>query len=234
MLVLPLLLVLACWLISQWAQGRYARMVLEGSKLTAPGGATGKEMAIEFLQEQGVTDVQVVEHQALVSNYFDPARRRLFLRKEHSQGVTLAAWIIAMHEAAHALQTGENLDALRWRQSCIRMSRYLPTLSLFAIGAAMFFIKMPFRTAFLLFAACLSLIMMMNLGTLAVEKHASKLLREWLEKRFDRQPVLLEKLLEMLSSVTTRELGDLSQSARYFFFSALPGSGKLRPRTEKR
>jgi uncharacterized protein len=233
MLVAPLILVIACWLVSQWAHGRYTRMLVEGGKIAAPGGATGKEMALEFLRDQGVTDVQVVEHQALVSNYFDPVRRRLFLRKEHAQGNTLAAWVVAMHEAAHALQTGENLDALRWRQSCIRMSRYLPMLSLIAAAAAMFFIKMPFRTAFLLFAGSVALIMMMNVGTMAVEKQASQLLREWLEKRFARQPTLLEKLLEMLGCMTTRELGDLGQSARYFFFSALPGSGKLRPRGEK-
>jgi hypothetical protein len=40
---------------------------------------------------------------------------------------------------------------------------------------------------------------------------------------------LLEKLESIIGPVCTRELGDLVQSPRYFFFSALPGSGKSRP-----
>jgi uncharacterized protein len=213
MLVMPLLLVIACWVISQWA-----------------AGATGQEMALEFLSAMEVKDVQVIEHNAMVSDYFDPTRRRLFLRKEHAQGTTLAAWTVAMHEAAHALQTTEDMDALRWRQSCIRMSRYLPTLTAILVAAAMFLMKMPFRTAFMLGAGCLALILMMNLGTLAIEKNANQRLLLWLTDRFSRQPALLDKLENLLGPMATRELGDLAQSPRYFFFSALPGSGKLRPR----
>jgi hypothetical protein len=37
------------------------------------------------------------------------------------------------------LQTGDSLGELKWRQSCIRMSRYLPTLAVLLIaGLALF------------------------------------------------------------------------------------------------
>jgi hypothetical protein len=72
-------------------------------------------------------------------------RRRLFLSRDIREGSTLAAWALALHEAAHALQTGEDRDALLWRRTCVRLTRYIPVLALFGVVAMMFFMKLPFR-----------------------------------------------------------------------------------------
>jgi uncharacterized protein len=230
MLLVPMLLFIASWLVSQWARGRYQNMLSENLRINAPGGATGGQMALEFLKDQGVTDVQVVIHNAMVSDYFDPSRRRLFLRKDVAEGTSLAAWAIAMHEAAHALQTGEQMDALKWRQTTIRLTRYMPIFVLLAAGLMMAFMKVPFRLALMFGAAGIALLMAMNAGSIGVEKQANAKLRAWLETRFARQPSLLEKLDELIGPVATRDLGDLVLAPRYFFFSALPGSGSARPK----
>jgi uncharacterized protein len=230
MTALPILLILICWLISQWARSRYDGMLKENLGVNAPGGASGAEMALEFLKAHEVNDVQVVVHNATVSDYFDPGRRRLFLRKDVAEGSTLGAWAVALHEAAHALQTGEELDALRWRQSCIRMTRYLPVLIMVGVALLMFLLKMRFQPALMMGAGGLAVLQMMNAGTLAVERNANVRLRRWLEEKFSRQPALLDRLESIIGPVATRELGDLTQSGRYFFFSALPGSGSARPK----
>lgn len=213
----------------RWAQARHAAMMLKGSRVNAPTAHTGGEIALVFLKSEGIEDVQVVEHDALITNYFDPVRRRLFLRGEVARGTTLTAWSIALHEAAHALQTGDSLGELKWRQSCIRMSRYLPTLAVLIItGMTLFKVLMP-RYAIFIAAGVLLLLLLLNLGSVPTELNANKRLRRFLEEHLKNHGQAHERLNELLFCMAIRETGDLLSSPRYFFLSALPGTGKSRP-----
>ncbi|WP_395737072.1 zinc metallopeptidase [Prosthecobacter sp.] len=215
--------------IARWAQGRHESMMLKGFRATAPTAHTGAEIALMFLKAEGVEDVKIVEHNAVVTDYFDPVRRSLFLRREVAEGTTLAAWAIALHEAAHALQTGESLGELKWRQSCIRMSRYVPTAAVFVIiGLIIARILVP-RIALLVLAAAFALVLLLNLGSVPLEFNANKRLRRFLDSHLKNFPQAAGRLDELLFSMAIREVGDLLRSPRYFFFSALPGTGKLRP-----
>jgi hypothetical protein len=113
-----------------------------------------------------VTDVQTVKHNGIVTNYYDPGRRRLYLHGDILSGKTLSCWALALHEAAHALQKGEDGDSFQWRRTCIRLTRYVPMLAVFGTAALMFFMKIPFRNSMMIFIAICVLIMLMNLGTL--------------------------------------------------------------------
>ncbi|HBJ87043.1 MAG TPA: hypothetical protein DDZ88_24930 [Verrucomicrobiales bacterium] len=213
----------------RWAQARHAGMMLKGSRVNAPTAHNAGEIALVFLKSEGIEDVQIVEHNALVTNYFDPARRRLFLRSDVAQGTTLTAWAIALHEAAHALQTGDSLGELKWRQSCIRMSRYLPTLAVLVItGMTLFKVLMP-RNALFIAAGVLLLLLLLNLGSVPTELNANKRLRRFLEEHLKNHGQAHERLNELLFCMAIRETGDLLSSPRYFFLSALPGTGKSRP-----
>ena len=230
MLVLPLLLVVAAIVVSKWALGRYQSKAALGRQAQAPENRTGEQMALEFLEAHGVLDVQVVAHNGVVTNYYDPTRRRLFLSDDVRQGASLYAWAMAMHEAAHALQTGDDKDALMWRRTCIRLLRYTPTLAGFVALAAMFFLKIPARNVLFGFAGACALVMLLNLGTVALEYNANTRLRNWLEGRLGRHPTALDRIDMLLSAIATRELGDLVLSPRYFFFTALPGTSSSRPK----
>ncbi len=140
--------------VARWAQARHGSMMLKGFRANAPTAHTGGEIALMFLKSEGVDDVQIIEHNAVVTDYFDPTRRRLFLRRDVAQGTTLSAWAIALHEAAHALQTGEALGELKWRQSCIRMSRYIPMAAVFAIIGLMIARILIAKNAILLSCCC--------------------------------------------------------------------------------
>jgi len=172
--------------------------------------------------------VVVVEHNSTVTDYFDPGRRRLFLSPEVAQGVTMAAWAVALHEAAHATQRGEAEGELKWRQTVIKLTRYGPVFTALA-AAALLFIKFPPKLAFMAWIVSCVLFLLLNLGTLAIEFNANARLRRFLEKHLERWPDAREKLQGYLSRVAMREVGDLLRSPRYFFFSALPGSGSSRP-----
>ncbi len=215
--------------VARWAQGRHESTMLKGFRATAPTAHTGGEIALMFLKSEGVGDVEIVEHNAVVTDYFDPTRRRLFLRRDVAQGTTLSAWAIALHEAAHALQTGETLGELKWRQSCIRMSRYIPTAAVFVIVALMIARILVPRIAILIVAAVFTLLLLLNLGSVPLEFNANKRLRRFLDEHLKNHPQASGRLDELLFGMAIREVGDLLRSPRYFFLSALPGTGKLRP-----
>lgn len=231
-MVFIVLLVLAALAfgISQWAAGKYAMMMAKGARVTSPTAYTGQEIALKFLESEGVMDVQVVEHDGVVTDYFDPVRRRLFLRHSTAQGTTLSTWATALHEAAHALQTGdEGLGELKWRQSVIRMCRYIPVAAfLLIVGLMIGRIFVP-RVGVLVFAGVFGLLAMLNLGTVMIEFAANRRLRAFLDKHLERHPQAQQRLGELLFCMAIREVGDILRSPRYFFLSALPGAGKSRP-----
>lgn len=216
--------------ICQWAAGRHAYLMAKGGRVTSPTAYNGREIALNFLQSEGVMDVQIVEHNGLVTNYFDPVRRRLFLNHTAAEGTNLSAWATALHEAAHALQSdGEGLAELKWRQSIIRMCRYLPVAAIAASIALMIGRVFVPRTAMLVLAAVFGLLVFLNLGTVMIEFGANKRLRDFLDNHLKRHPQARQRLDELLFCMAIREVGDILRSPRYFFLSALPGSGKSRP-----
>jgi Zn-dependent membrane protease YugP len=182
-----------------------------------------------FFNFEGVSDVEIIEHNGTVTNYYDPARRRLFLSREVGQGTTMAAWTIALHEAGHAVQEGDALKDFQWRQSVIKLNRYAPTLAAVLAAGGMILLKFPARFALIgLLAICLG-ILLLNLGTLSVEFRANASLRRFLEKHLTKWPSALERLQGYLQRAATREVGDMLRSPRYFLFSAMPSSGTVRP-----
>jgi len=214
---------------SRHAHARYESAISAGRRQQAPLPFTGEEIALEFLKASGVTDVLVVEHNGVVTDYFDPARRRLFLRAEFKDGRHLAAWAVALHEAAHALQTGDALAELKWRRSCIKMTRYVPTLTGILLVALMFLKAIPFRAALMGAIATWAVVLLLNIGTLAIERNANLRLRNFIDERLRQHPDAQDQLEFILSATSIREVGDLLRSPRYFFFSALPGTSKTRP-----
>jgi Zn-dependent membrane protease YugP len=228
MLAIFIVILLLCFGVCQWAAGRYAQVTEEGMKERAPTAHTGAEMVKLFLAYEGVADVEIIEHEGMASDYFDPRRRRLFLQPRVARGTSMGAWAIALHEAAHALQTEEALGDLKWRQTVIRLNRYGPVFGLLGV-VGMIFLRFPPRFAVAGLVAICVMLLLLNIGTLAVEYNANARVRQFLEKHLQRFPDAQDRLLSHLSRVALKEVGDLLRSPRYFFLSALPGSGKIRP-----
>ncbi len=233
MLAILIILIVLILGVSRYAAQRFADNIAEGRTMPAPEGLTGEQIATEFLRDNMAGDVQIIAHEAMVSDYYDPSRRRLFLRKSTREGKDLGAWAVALHEAGHALQkSGDedaDVDALKWRQTCIRMMRYLPTAVAIIAFGFMLMRRLPPRFALMAVIGVCAMTLLLSIGTLAIEFNANKRVRLWLEDRLARRPEAFDRLEPILASVAIRELGDLTRSPSFFFFSALPGSGKIRP-----
>ncbi len=229
LLIIAILLVTIALMASRHATTRYQQAMARARQTRAPYAHTGAEIARLFLKQEGITDVEILPHQAIVTDYFDPSRRRLFLSRRVHDETTLAAWAVALHEAAHALQDRDTPGEFRWRQTIIRLNRYGPTLIALLLGTVTVLKMLPARIALILFGLAWTGLFCLNAGTLAIEWNANLRLRRFLDEHLASYPDTRDQLDRLLPTVATRELGDTAASPRYFFLSALPGTTKLRP-----
>ncbi len=228
-LLIVIAVIAISFFVSRAAGQRFKQAMARAQNSKAPFAHNGAEIAQLFLASEGIHDVECVPHQGIVTDYFDPRRRRLFLSRRTADSTSLAAWAVALHEAAHATQCGDALGELKWRQSCIRMARYLPTLMALVLAILTVLKVVHPRIALLIFGAIWAALFLLNLGTLAIEWNANLRLRRFLDQHLASYPDAREQLDRLLATVATRELGDQVNSPRFFFLSALPGTSKLRP-----
>ena len=230
MLAIPVILLLLSIGIARYAAQRHEAALRTGARHGMPGGQTAAEAAREFLDANEAKDVQILEHTAMVSDYFDPKRRTLFLTRATLNGTDAGSWAVALHEAAHATQEGDALKALNWRQGNIRLARYGPTLVAVVCLALTFLKRLPFRSTLLICGVLFALIMLANALSMPVEFNASRRVQAWIDEKLRKHPALQELFANLLSGVAWRDTGVFVRSPLYFIFSLLPGGGKLRPR----
>jgi Zn-dependent membrane protease YugP len=169
----------------------------------------------------------------------------LFLRSETHDGYDLAAWGVALHEAAHALQQGEEKGALEWRQTCISLSRYLPVAAAAAALSIVVFLKRPARFGLIIFAAACVVALLLNIGTLAIEFNANKrvLRSDHLEQEGSERPGAHQWRTGRTSSLAA-DIGGVPSAAVSLFSPMLgaflptatvnPGKSRPNPRRECR
>lgn len=137
-------------------------------------GLTGGEAAAHILRAAGIRDVEILHHDEMLGDHYDPLRKRLVLSTANYYGQTPAALGVAAHECGHALQHQQAYKPLMWRMAAVGATTYanqvvmwLPLLGIFTgliqplVGAT-------------IMAAAWGVIMAFNLVTLPVEFDASR------------------------------------------------------------
>lgn len=198
--------------------------------MKSPDGQTAAAVAREFLDAGGASDVRIVEHAGLVTDYFDPARRTLFLHPDVMNNASGAAWSIALHEAAHAMQAETMRTALDMRRSNIKMTRYVPGLTALAVVVLGFLRRPPFGIGWRLLALVWFVVMLLNALSLPVEFNASRRALVFLEGKLRGNDKLLERFARLLNGIAWRDTAAFLRSPVYCLFGVLPVGGTLRPR----
>lgn len=78
-------------------------------------GISGQEVARKILDENGLSNIYVVETKGNLTDHYDSARKVVRLSTEVFHGESIAAAAIAAHECGHAIQDKENYFMLRLR-----------------------------------------------------------------------------------------------------------------------
>lgn len=168
------IMAIATMALSLWAAARVKSVYRKYSRVPVRSGLTGAEAAWRILAAAGIRDVEIVEHDEMLGDHYDPLRKRLVLSRDNYRGSSPAALGVAAHECGHALQHAEAYAPLTWRMAAVGATTFASQIVMWLpILGIMTGLIQPMLGATIL-AAAWGVIMLFNLVTLPVEFDASR------------------------------------------------------------
>ena len=169
-----LLLIIGTFALSLWAAWRVKRVYRRYSEVPASHGASGAQVAAAVLESAGIRDVEIVEHDEMLGDHYDPMHKRLVLSSANYHGRSLAALGVAAHECGHAIQHKIAYAPLHWRMAAVGVTTYANQIVMWLPLLGMFTGLIQPLTGGLIMCAAWGIIMLFNLVTLPVEFDASR------------------------------------------------------------
>lgn len=111
--------ILGVGMVLSLAAGGYVKYRFSrGRDVALSSRMSGADVARAILREQGITDVQVQEHQGFLSDHYNPMEKTLNLSPEVYRGRDAAAAGVAAHEVGHAVQHAHG-DLTMWGRTIL-------------------------------------------------------------------------------------------------------------------
>ena len=140
---------------------------------------TGQEVARKILDENGLTNVHVVEVKGELSDHYDPSAQVVRLSTDIYHGETVAAMAVAAHECGHAIQDKVDYKFMKIRSSLVPIINLISYLGYFTVIVSL----IAGITGYLMIGILIILAtLVFQLVTLPVEFDASKRALKELEK----------------------------------------------------
>jgi Zn-dependent membrane protease YugP len=92
------------FIITMYAQTKVKRTFARYSQVRSRAGLTGAQVAQRILSHNGIADVQIEESRGLLSDHYDPIKKKLRLSEGIYRSNSVAALGVAAHEVGHAIQ----------------------------------------------------------------------------------------------------------------------------------
>ena len=169
-----MILFVATLALSLFAAARVKSVYHRFSRSTVFSGRTGAEAAALILRQSGIYDVEITHHDEMLSDHYDPLRKRLVLSSQNYFGSSPAALGVAAHECGHAIQHASAYQPLHWRMAAVGITTYASQVVMWLPLLGVFTGLIQPMVAATLLAAAWGIIMLFNLVTLPVEFDASR------------------------------------------------------------
>lgn len=124
-------------LIMALAQAKVSSAYNKYSKVYNSKGITGRDVAFEILQQNGLSYIQINEVRGHLSDHYNPSNKTLNLSSEIYNGRSVAALAVAAHECGHALQHKEGYGPLMMRNAIIPVCNFSQSIGWVAIVAGL-------------------------------------------------------------------------------------------------
>ena len=128
---------------------------------------------MRILSQEGIYDVEIVEHDQALGDHYDPTHKRLVLSRETFHGTSAAALGVAAHECGHAMQHKQAYAPLQLRMASVGLTMFASQIVLWLPLLGMFTGFLNTGVALTLVASAWGILMLFNLITLPVEFDAS-------------------------------------------------------------
>jgi Zn-dependent membrane protease YugP len=229
MSLLAILLFVGTMALSLWASVRVRQVYSQFSRLPASSGSTGAETAARILREEGIYDVEIVEHDQSLGDHYDPAHKRLVLSSDNFHGTSAATLGVAAHECGHAIQHQQGYAPLQWRMASVGLTMFASQIVLWLPLLGMFTGFLNTGMALILIASAWGILMLFNLITLPVEFDASARARLVLRQTGLIQTIEEERAVaKVLRAAAWTYVAAFITSLAYFLLHLLPLLGGRR------
>ena len=175
MLILLFLFTLGISLAASW---RVKRVYARYSEVPMSTGARGVDAAAQILERAGIYDVEILEHDELLGDHYDPIHKRLVLSSQNFHGNSPAALGVAAHECGHAIQHKIAYAPLQWRMAAVGATNFASQIVMWLPVLGMMTGLFSGYTGLTIMAVAWGVIMLFNLVTLPVEFDASRRAKE--------------------------------------------------------
>lgn len=167
-------------LLSFVVQGMLQRRFSKYSKIPAPKGLTGAQIAEKMLRDNGITDVQVCSTRGSLTDHYDPARKVVNLSETVYGMSSIAAAAVAAHETGHAIQHATGYAPLRLRSAIVPAVNFANNTVQWILLLGVLLLNV-FPALLYFGIALFALTTFFSVVTLPVEINASMRAVQWLE-----------------------------------------------------
>jgi len=211
---------MAIALLARWhVRRRYTRF----SQVPASAGFTGAEVARQILEAAHIHEVEIVEHEELLGDHYDPIHKRLVLSAANYHGTSVAALGVAAHEAGHALQHQQAYAPLHLRMAAVGLTNFASQIVTFLPLLGMGTGLLSAQLGLTVMAVAWGTIMTFNLVTLPVEFDASRRAKVLLARMgFISAAAENAAVSKVLNAAALTYVAAFLTSLIYFLFYLLP------------
>ncbi len=149
------------------------------SKIKNSNNITGKEVARQILDKNGLKNVKVNEVSGTLTDYYDPRNKSVNLSSNIYNGNSIASISVASHECGHAIQDKNGYIFLKFRRSIIPLVNFASHAGYIAIMIGLLTSWIGFIVLGILLEV---IILLFQIITLPVEFDASKRALKEIEK----------------------------------------------------
>lgn len=151
------------------------------SKVPAPNGMTGAEVARKMLYDNGITNVSVEHVSGKLTDHYNPTTKTLNLSDAVYDSNSIAAAAVAAHECGHAVQDAFAYGPLVMRSSLVPIVSFANNLVQWVLLAGVLFIE-TVPSLIWVGIGLFAVTTLFSLITLPVEVNASVRAVQWLDR----------------------------------------------------
>lgn len=172
-----LIYILPGLILAMYAQSKISSNYAKYSRVNSGTGKTGREVAREILDRNGLYTVQIERIGGNLTDHYDPRSKVLRLSQGVYDSTSVAALGIAAHEVGHAVQDAENYGFLKLRNVLVPAANFGSQFAFILVALGIFFQNFLVELGVALFAIAV----LFQLITLPVEYDASNRAKEELQ-----------------------------------------------------
>ena len=174
------ILIIVIALVGLLVQWKLKSVFAKYSKVLAPGGLTGAQIAQKMLNDNGIYDVQITCIKGQLTDHYDPTKKTVNLSEDVYRSNSVSAAAVAAHECGHAVQHKVGYAPLKLRSALVPAVNISSKLAMIVIIIGLLIIN-TFPALFWVGIAMFAMVFLFSVVTLPVEFNASRRALAWLQ-----------------------------------------------------